>query len=259
MSDFQRLLKPALTEAPLEVTVVGDVDETVATELVGATFGALPPRAEAPRERGDTQFLRFPAGDLPTVHVTHEGPDTEAYVGVVWPVYVAVPERRREEIALTLLTNVFDNELRHRVRQELGKSYAPTVQLETPDNADQGYMVAVVETSREDADSVAAEIRALALRLSRGEFTDESLEAARNPVEANLARSAMSNEWWASYLDDSSRQKAKLVEMIQVPELVAKVTPAEVRKAAADWLARVPLVVIATPDAGATQPAAEEH
>ena len=97
MSDFQRLLKPALTQAPLEVTIVGDVDETVATELVGATFGALPPRTDTPRKRGDTQFLRFPAGELPTVHVTHEGPETEAYVGVVWPVYVAVPERRREK------------------------------------------------------------------------------------------------------------------------------------------------------------------
>jgi zinc protease len=259
MNDFERLLRPALTKAPLEITIVGDVDETVATELVGATFGALPPRADTPRERGDTQFLRFPAGDLPTVHVTHEGPDTEAYVGVVWPVYVAVPERRREEIALTLLANVFDNELRHRVRQELGKSYAPSVQLLTPDNADQGCVIAVVETSREDADSVVAEIRALALRLSRGEFTDESLEAARKPTEANLARNAMSNEWWASYLDGSSRLKAKLVEMIQVPDLIAKVTPAEVRKAAADWLARSPFVVVATPDAGVAQAAAKEH
>ena len=158
---------------------------------------------------------------------------------------------------MTLLTNVFDNELRHRVRQELGKSYAPTVQLLTPDNADQGCIVAVVETSREDADTVVAEIRALALRLSRGEFTDESLEAARNPVAANLARNAMSNEWWASYLDGSSRQKAKLVEMIQVPDLIAKVTPAEVRKAAADWLARAPLVVLATPDTGAAHTAAK--
>jgi zinc protease len=253
MNDFERLLKPAITQAPLEVTIVGDVDETVAMELVGATFGALPPRADTPRARGDTQFLRFPAGDLPTVHVTHEGPDTEAYVGIVWPVYVAVPERRREEIALTLLTSVFDNELRHRVRQELGKSYAPTVQLMTPDNADQGCVIAIVETSREDADTVVAEIRALALRLSRGEFSDESLEAARKPVEANLARNATSNDWWASYLDGSSRLNAKLVEMVQVPELVAKVTPAEVRKAAADWLARAPLVVLATPDAAAPQ------
>ncbi len=248
MSDFERLLKPTITQAPLEVTIVGDVDETEATELVGATFGALPPRADTPRERSDTQFLRFPAGDLPTVHATHEGPDSEAFVGVVWPLYVANPERRREEISLNLLTALFDNELRHRVRQELGKSYAPTVEMVTPDNADQGYIAAIVETSREDADTVAAEIRTLAQRLARGDFTDENLEAARKPIEANLARNAMSNEWWASYLDGSSRQKPKLVEMMQVPDLMAKITPAEVRKAAADWLTRAPLVVIATPE-----------
>jgi zinc protease len=118
----------------------------------------------------------------------------------------------------------------------------------TPDNADQGYIAAIVETSREDADTVAAEIRTLAQRLARGDFTDENLEAARKPIEANLARNAMSNEWWASYLDGSSRQKPKLVEMMQVPDLMAKITPAEVRKAAADWLTRAPLVVIATPE-----------
>jgi zinc protease len=254
MSDFERLLKPTVTQAPIEITIVGDVDETVATEFVGATFGALSPRDTKPRARADTQFLRFPDGQLPVVHTTHEGPDSEAYVGVIWPLYVAVPERRREAIALSLLTGIFDDALRHRVRQELGKSYAPTVQMVTPDNADQGYIEAVVETSREDAVTVVAEIRALALRLASGTFSDDNLEAARKPLEASLAKSAMTNGWWAGYLDGSSRIPAKLDEMVLMPDLVAKVTPAEVRKAAADWLMRSPLVIIATPEATGAKP-----
>jgi hypothetical protein len=64
----------------------------------------------------------------------------------------------------------------------------------------------------------------------------------------------MTNGWWAGYLDGSSRIPAKLDEMVLMPDLVAKVTPAEVRKAAADWLMRSPLVIIATPEATGAKP-----
>jgi zinc protease len=251
MADFERLLKPQLTQDPLEVTIVGDIDETIATELVGATFGALPKRSPPQPAPTRAQYLRFPDGDLPALRTTHEGPQGEAYVAAFWPLYVASPTRRREEVALTLLTEIFNNELRHRIRQELGETYSPTVELNTPDEADQGYLEALVETSLPDADNIRTEILAMARRFAHGDISDDVIEAARAPLLARMKAETATNQWWVAYLNSSASLPSKLVEMIQVPQLTADVTPAEIRKAAADWLARVPLTVVATPAAEA--------
>jgi zinc protease len=234
-SDIAKLLKPALTGAPLEVTIVGDVDEAAATEYVAETFGALRQRVSGSRDRGDATFLRFPDHEISLVNATHEGQIDVA------------PERRREEVSLMLLRKVFDNRLRHRVRQEMGLSYAPTVSMFTPDNGDQGYVQALVETSPDDAGLVRAEVRAMAARLARGEIKDEEVEAARSPVVAGLAASQKTNDWWAGGLDGSAHTPAGLEEMKVLIPLFTSVTPTEVRSAAATWLARAPIEIVALP------------
>jgi zinc protease len=248
MSDFKRIFGPALGAAPLEVTVVGDVDEATATELVAETFGAFAVRSGPAKEHPDTFFLHFPDGELPTVRVTHEGPQDQAMFDVLWPLYVAVPERRREEVSLMVLSHIFDDALRHRVRQELGKSYAPTVDLFTPDHADQGYMHAVVETAPRDVDQLVSETRHVAQRLAEGDFTDDDVEAARKPLLADLTARQSSNDWWLAGLSGSSTTHDGLDEMRDLKGLVAAVSASEIRKAAATWLARRPLVVIALPE-----------
>jgi len=95
MKDYAQIFQPILTQAPFEVTIVGDVDEASATELVAQTLGALPARRPGPRDRPDAWFLRYAAGDLPTVHATHEGPSDTAIVGAVWPLYVDDPAHHR--------------------------------------------------------------------------------------------------------------------------------------------------------------------
>ncbi|MDR3507431.1 MAG: insulinase family protein [Caulobacteraceae bacterium] len=251
--DFERILKPSITGSPLRIIIVGDVDEASATEYVAETFGALPPRQSAPAPRADTWFLRFPDHDLPLIRTTHAGAPDKAMIGAFWPLYVATPSRRREELTLMLLAKIFDNELRHRVRQELGKAYNPTVGTRTPDEADQGYIYALIETSPEEADSLLAETRRIAERLARGEFTDEALETARKPMLTLLGAQRTNNDWLAGWLDAASRNEAYLGEMQGMEPMLASITPAEVRQVAATWLKRAPIVVIASPKPGAAK------
>src|SRR5690606_25901916 len=46
LDDLRALLTDRLAAGPIEVTVVGDVSVETAIEVVGATFGALSPRAD---------------------------------------------------------------------------------------------------------------------------------------------------------------------------------------------------------------------
>jgi zinc protease len=258
MNDFERILKPALISAPLEITIVGDVDEATATELVGETFGEFPPRQQTPRERPDTFFLRFPDHEPPTIRVMHDGPPDQAMVEALWQLYVAEPERRREEVSLLLLSHVFDNALRHRVRQELGKSYAPAVSLYTPDHGDQGYMDADVEAAPRDIDQLLVETRRVAELLSQGNFTDDDIEAARKPMLADMGARANTNDWWLNGLSGSSRDSDGLDQMRDLLGLIASVSAAEIRAAAAKWLAQTPLTAIALPQAKSSSTASSE-
>jgi zinc protease len=247
MSDFARILKPAMTEAPIEITVVGDVDEAAASDVIAQTLGALPPRKAGARERAATWFLRFPDTPPAPIRTAHEGSADQALVGLFWPLYVATPDRRREEIALKLLANVMSDQLRHRIRQELGKTYSPGAATVMPDHADQGYLLAGIETDPADIGAMTAEARLIADRLAKGEIEPDALEAARRPLQAEYAARASRNGWWAGVLSGSSVSQDGLDEIRIEPTLLAAVNLQDLQDAAARWLKQPPIVVVATP------------
>jgi zinc protease len=255
-ADFARLLKPALTTAPIELTIVGDVSEAVATRYVGRTFGALPARPVRDRARADTRFLRFPDRPVPVIRATHQGPVDRGAVRLVWPLYVATPARRAEEYALKLVAAIFDTELRQRVRTELGKSYAPNVSTDTPDEADQGLLAATIAANPADLDGLVVEAQATARRIAAGGITAEMLEAARRPMLTQAAALRGRNAWWTAALDGSARNPALLVEAAGFQPLLESLTLDQVKAAAATWLSRPPIVVIVTPAKLAVPPAA---
>jgi len=252
MKTYAGLLRPVLTQAPFEVSVVGDVDETKVTTLMAQTLGALPPRRASVRQRPDAWFLRVGATDLPTLRAYHQGPATKAAVGAIWPLYVAEPSRRPEEVAIMILGRVFEDALNHRLREDLGLTYGPNVTVKTPDFGDQGLLEVVVETTPADTDKVAAEIQAVANALAAGQVSDAEVETARRPLAALQDKAMRGNAYWAAALVAAPNLKDRTDEIVQVPALLASVTPTDVRKAAADWLKRKPLVILVDPTSAAT-------
>ena len=247
-ADFARLLKGAVLDAPLEVTIVGDVDEATATRLLSQTLGALPVRKPSDRARADTRFLVFPATLPATVRATHEGPKEKALAGVVWPLFESDPSKRREDYAVNLAARVLSDELRHRVRQALGKTYTPQVSVQAPDRADQAFVVATVETAPDDLDAVASEIVKSAQKLAAPDgITTEMLERARQPLLTALDTRRQTNLWWLEAMDGSAADPTPLKDATDQQRLYREITLDEVRQAAATWLSRPPLVTTVAP------------
>lgn len=247
-SDFERALRPVITGAPLEVTVVGDVDETRAITAVAETLGALPPRTGGFARTAKPPFLHFPARPLGELRTRHEGPQEQAGVTVVWPLYVATPARRREERALELLSGVFNDLLRRRVRETLGKTYSPNVSLEMPDYADQGVLTASVETAPADAEAVGGEIRKLAAELAGGGVTTAAIEEVRKPQLDGAAKRRETNGWWFNTLSGSARNPEWLADALDWERELRSLTREDVQRAAATWLKTEPTVVYALPE-----------
>lgn len=243
---FRRVLSPALTNAPLEVTLVGDIGEADAIRLLGATFGALPTRPPRDARSPDAWFLRFPER-LDPVQVEHEGSPDRGLVRLTWPLFVGSPERRREQRTLSLVRAVMANKVRDDVRERLGASYAPSVSLTLTDDADQGALQVSVETRPDTIEAVKLAILAVAARLAGGEIDESDVEAARRPALDAARTERETNSWWLQALDGSSRNPQSLQDALVWTEVYQSLTVDEVRAAAARWLSTPPLVVEVRP------------
>jgi len=244
---FRRLMKPILDRSPMEVTVVGDMTEQQAVDAVAQTFGALAPRPPLAAPTGPGPFRRFPA-QLPGPQTGyHEGAPDKAAALLVWPLYVASYQRRKEEYALNLLAVIYQTRLIQQVRATLGKTYSPQVVNPMPDGADQGYMAAAIETSAEDLDVVIAAARKIAADLAGGSVTQAEVDAARTPLVAARIQSQKLNDPWASILSLTNRYPEAMYELVRYDADMAAISAEDVRRAAATWLKRDPLVGRALP------------
>ena len=244
---FADILKPSLINAPLEVTIVGDIVEKDAVRIASETFGALPRRAGlAPV--GDGPFRRFPEA-LPRETVGyHQGPAEKAAALVMWPLYTATPARRAEEYSLRLLSEVFETRLLQKVRGEMGMVYSPTVANPMPDDADQGYMAAQLETAPKDLERVVAAARAIAAELAAGRITQEEVDRAREPLIAERKQLQAENGAWAGTISAAARHPDAMRELTGYETDMRALTLADVKKAAATWLVREPILSKALPE-----------
>lgn len=247
-ADFERMLKPALTRSPIEVTIVGDVTEEVAKRAVATTFGALPPRpALAPPSEGNGPFRYFPERLPPPVTEMHRGPADQAAAVLAWPLYVATPERRREEYAIHMLRSIFETRLLRQVRVVMGKVYAPNVGLATPDDADQGILTVVLEAAPDEIRPLVEAARGVAGDLAKGGISQEELDAARTPLLASADQALSENGAWASMIALAGADRSVLRELTGLRSDFEALTLDDVRRAAATWLTPSPMIARALP------------
>ncbi len=76
--------------------------------------------------------------------------------------------------------------LRRRIREQLGKTYSPMVDVPTPDNSDQGMVFALVDAAPADVDQVRGEVLKAADAVAHGDFDQAALDQARAPLVAQL-------------------------------------------------------------------------
>ncbi|HLL31104.1 MAG TPA: insulinase family protein [Allosphingosinicella sp.] len=249
-ADFERMLKPALTRSPVEVTVVGDITEDAARNAVAATFGALPRRPALPAlPAGPGPFRHFPERLPPPVTETHRGPADKAAAVLAWPLFVASPQRRQEEYALHMLRSIFETRLLRQVRVVMGKVYAPSVAMASPDHADQGMLSVALEAAPGEMRPLVEATLAVAGDLAKGAIGQDELDAARTPVIASGDQALRDNGAWASMIAHAGTDRAALRELTALRSDLEALTIEDVRRAAATWLTPAPMLSRALPAA----------
>ncbi len=193
LDELRAWLTPEFGRGAIEIAVVGDCDPAATIAAVAQTFGALPARTPKPAYAA-ARLVAPPAAPLAKQYAI----DTEIPKGVVrlfWPATDALDVHLARR--LRLLTDVFADRLRVKIREELGGTYSPNA---VPDLSDTypgyGYIIADATVAPAQARPIAEAMKAVAAALQQGGVTEEELGRAKQPVLTKLRESSRANAYW---------------------------------------------------------------
>ena len=235
LEDLRKAVGSQLSSAPIEIAVVGDIDETAVISAISRTFGALPSRAETLSAFPDAKQAHFTArrGDMT---LTHAGEADQALVQVYWP--LTDDGDAQEEATVRLLAAVMDLELTEEVRERLGATYSPSASSNMSDTYEGfGTFGASAIVAPEDANAVFRAIEAIAGRLGAATVDEDLLARARRPMLERLALSRKENGYWLGLLSEAQLRADRLDRYRTYEQRLRNVTPEMIRAAAAQYLA----------------------
>lgn len=193
LDDIRQWIAPQLAHAPLELSIVGDIDPETVIALAQRYLGSLPDRSP--------DGVAADRRDLPAVPVgsTHRiAVDTQiakALVVAAWPTtdFDDIHGTRR----LAVLSDVFSERLRERIRENLGIAYSPYA-FNRASRAYPGYGVfqAHVNVPPDQTDAIQAELRAIAASLSADGITADELKRAVDPILTGIKAYRQTNGYW---------------------------------------------------------------
>ena len=227
-------LAPVIASAPIEITIVGDVDENAVIAAVASTFGALPERKLSDPVPADVKKASFRADRSPIL-LTHDGPQDKALVEAVWP--TTDNSNYREVIGVELLKDVLDLMLTDSVREKLGDSYEVSLQSEMSDTFKGfGYLSAAAVVAPDKTDEVQQAIAEAAAQLRDGPVSADLLARARNPELEKVDHQLRDNGYWIAALAKAQSEPERLDRIRQKKALMQSVTAADIQKLAQKYL-----------------------
>ncbi|MEM8549577.1 MAG: insulinase family protein [Verrucomicrobiota bacterium] len=210
MQDVKAWLADPLANAYMEVSVVGDIDYDSALEQVASTFGALPKRADAPREfKAERSSVAFPQGGEKTFVYPTNLP--RAAAAVYWPTtdYWDIQQTRR----LGMLARILGDRLRVEVREKLGEGYSPYARnISSEIFNGYGYMFALNLCDPEGAAAMASMLQDLGLGLGQGNVTEDELSRALQPLLKQLDAYVRTNDYWLGRVLQQSQAKPQMLD-----------------------------------------------
>ncbi|QNN65560.1 insulinase family protein [Sphingomonas rhizophila] len=221
---------PVAANAPIEIGVVGDLDEAQTIAAVAASFGALPARAAAEPAYAQARTARF-RSSLAPITLTHTGGADQAMVVEAWPAFDDSDVQRVTTLAL--LTTVFQNMLVDEIREQLGASYGASVDASLSDTyKDFGTVTASAVVSPTKMDEVEKVIAAAAATLRDKPVDADVLARARNPLLQRADRSLRENGNWLTRVAVAQSDPFRLTRMLTTRQRLGAVTAADLQRMA---------------------------
>jgi len=208
LADVKEWVGASMAEAPIEISVVGDLNVDRVIENAKKYFGALAPRKTAAISSDKAGAPDFPAGKSRHIEVP-----TKIKKGLVDIAYSTddfwdIHKTRR----LSVLSEVMSDRMRIKIREKMGAAYSYQA-YNHPSRAFQDFGIyhAIVEIAPEDSSEVLAAVKEIAANLARQGVGQDELERAVKPILTSIKERQKTNEYWLnSVLKGSSRHPEQI-------------------------------------------------
>ena len=234
LENLRAAISPNLANSPIEIVVVGDIDEQAVIDAVAQTFGALPERALEGGRFDEARQVSF-AADRSKRTLYHAGAADQGMVQVYWP--TTDDDDFREEVVGRLAAETLRLRLLETLREELGATYTPMAALEMSDTFDNfGYLIAAAIVAPENQDLVFQTIAQIAGDMRTAGIDDDLLSRARNPLLEKLAKDRRENGYWLGSLEAAQLESDRLDRLRNYETILRSITTADVKAFADKYL-----------------------
>lgn len=228
---------PAFKEAPLELTLVGDLDPAVALPLIQKTFGALPERKTAKPNYDERRKIKFP--ERPdSKKFTFDSKIPNAAAMAVWKIPATGTDVKRTR-RFNILASILSDRLREEIREKLGGSYSPRAGASPSEELDMGMLQAMAQVKPEETKKYGDLMISLAHKMATDGVTQDELERSLNPIQSGLKESLRDNGYWLGTVLGSSQEKPYKLDWARTrDEDYGKVTVEELNALAKEFLTK---------------------
>jgi len=221
--------------APVEVTVLGDIDEAEALAQVAATFATLSPRPATLAPVPGARDVRFPTADLTHV-LTHEGRADQSLSVFAFPTTDFYADTRASA-GLELLSSIMTLRLTEEVREKQGASYGASARLSASSlYPGFGYIGASSTIRPEFEQAFVDAVSAIVDDLKAKPVDEDELLRARRPLLDKLVNDRNTNGYWFQLLDGASTDARRLDLARRREAELTSITPDDIQALARTWL-----------------------
>lgn len=233
LADIRSWITPALSQGPLEIAVVGDIDEEAVIDAAGTFFGALPQRTDF-RESESVNVPDFPKNQEIEISVPtriSKALLVRAYPTThIWDIHQA----RR----LSVLADIFSDRMRIRIRENLGASYAQGAG-HSPSRAytDYGLLTGYAVIDPDKINAVEKAMADIGAELQANGATKDELKRALEPTFTQIREQVKTNEYWLhTVLKGAGRHPQQLQWSRTLLADYSCITVEEINQTAGKWL-----------------------
>jgi len=234
LGELKAALTPILASAPIEIGIVGDIDEAAVIAAVASSFGALPTRDADFGAFDAARNVSFPTSTAP-VTLTHAGTPDQGLALAYWP--TDDDSDAVQEAKVDMLSEVMGILLIDEIREKLGATYSPNASSDMSRiYKDYGTFGTSVIVAPSQTDEVFAAIDTIAKDLRDAPVSADMLARARTPVLERITKNRRENGWWLGVAGRAQSEAPRLDRYRTLETRVKAITPADLQAAARKYL-----------------------
>ena len=236
LDEAQNWLDFTVQHAPIEVSVVGDIDKERALELLEMYIGSLPARERISADTLDEhRMIDRPMGPLEV----GEQMDTQTEMAIAWAgSFGPDAENVRDVRLVNLATQILSTRMVKRIREEQQLVYSIRA-VSRPASAypGMGTIYAAGPCKPGNEAKLASEIGNMFAEFAKEGPSSDEVETARGQIFNTLDEQLKEPGYWTGVLSDMTYRGISLDEVARVEEDYARFTADEVRAAFAKYYA----------------------